>query len=103
VKNRIQLAIGRYEDLDPDHSQKRENEVVWTRNKIQRTVKDNSARNGAWSEEERQTEKEMGRQHPRVDRTKAGRHHTSGRGQREMERAGCEVFSDAQTVIQTTG
>jgi hypothetical protein len=34
--------------------------------------------------------------------TKAERHHTSFRGQREMERAGCGVFSGAPTVIQTT-
>jgi hypothetical protein len=57
------------------------------------------AGNGAWREEERQTEKEIGGQHSRVDGTKAERHHTSGRGQREMERAGCEVISGAPTVI----
>jgi hypothetical protein len=81
-----------------DHSQKEENEVVWTRDKIQGAVKHNSAGNGAWREEERQTEKEMGGQHPRerqtekemggqhprVDGTKAERHHTSVRGQRKM-------------------
>jgi hypothetical protein len=46
-----------------------------------------------------QTEKEMGGQHSRVDGTKAEGHHTSVRGQREMERAGCEVISGAPTVI----
>jgi hypothetical protein len=66
-------------------------------------LEDNSAGNGAWREEERQTEKEMGGQHPRVDGTKAERHHTSVRGQRETERAGCKVFSGAPTVIWTTG
>jgi hypothetical protein len=64
--------------------------VVWTRYKNQGAVKDNSAGNGAWREEERQTEKEMGRQHARVDRTKAEPHHTRTED-REMGKAGCEV------------
>jgi hypothetical protein len=44
-----------------------------------------------------EAEKDMGRQHPRVDRTKAERHHTSVRGQRERWR---ELVARSSVVAQ---
>ena len=54
VRNRIRQAIGPYEKTQ---------EIVWTHNKINRNCKDDSIGHCTRREKERQTEKEMGRQH----------------------------------------
>ena len=43
-------------------------EMVWAHNKINRTGKDDPEGHGTGREKERQTEKEMARQHTRMDR-----------------------------------
>ena len=46
--------------------------MVWAQNKINRTCKDDPTGHCTRREKERQTEKEMGRQHNEVDRIKVG-------------------------------
>ena len=47
-------------------------EMVWAQNKINRTCEDDPTGHCTRMEKERQTEKEMGRPHNGVDRTKVG-------------------------------
>ena len=47
-------------------------EMVWAQNKINKTCKDDPTGHCTRREKERQTEKEMGRQHNGVDRIKVG-------------------------------
>ena len=47
-------------------------EFTWAQNKINRTCKDDPTGHCTRREKERQTEKEMGRQHNGVDRIKVG-------------------------------
>ena len=51
----------------------------------------------------KQTEKEMGRQHTRMDRIRVEWNPSKGWGQRGMEKSGCPIILDAPKVIQTTG
>ena len=63
VRNRTRQAIGPHED----HSKTTQTEMVRARNKIFRACQDNHAGHNARREKTRQTEKEMGGQHPGMD------------------------------------
>ena len=58
-----------------DHSKKTQTEMVRARNKIFRACQDNPAGHSARREKTRQTEKEMGGQHPGMDGQDTGRRH----------------------------
>ena len=75
-----------------------ETEMVWAQNKINRTCKDDPTGHCTRREKERQTEKEMGRQHNGVDRIKVGWSPLKGRKQRRMENSGCPIILGAPTV-----
>ena len=71
VRNRIRQAIGPYEDFLTT-VKKTQTEMAWAHNKINRTCKDDPTGHCTRREKERQTEKEMGRQHNGRDRFKVG-------------------------------
>ena len=71
VRNRIRQAIGPYEDLLTT-VKKRKLRWYGHKNKINRTCKDDPTGHCTRREKERQTEREMGRQHNGVDRIKVG-------------------------------
>ena len=77
------------------HCEKTQIEIVRAHNKINRTCKDDPTRHGTRREKERQTEKELGRQHIAMARIRIG----WSWGQRGMERSGCPITLDALTVI----
>ena len=97
VGNRIRQAIGPYEDLLTTFEETK-TEMVWAQNKINRTCKDDPTGHCTRREKERQTEKEMGRQHNGVDRIKVGWSPSKGRKQRRMENSGCPIILGAPTV-----
>jgi len=53
--------------------------MVWACHKIIRTCQDNPARHSIRRKKERQTKKELGRQHLRMDRITAQEHTKRGR------------------------
>ena len=71
VRNRIGQAIGPNEDLLTT-LKKTQTVMVWAHSEINRTCKDDPTGHCTRREKERQTEKEMGRQHNRMDRFKVG-------------------------------
>ena len=60
------------------HNKATQTEMVRARNKIYRACQDNPAGHSARREKKRQTEKEMGRQHPGMDCHDAGCRHEEG-------------------------
>ena len=78
-----------------DHSKATQTEMVRARNKIYRACQDNPAWHSAMREKKRQTEKEMGGQHPGMDGRDTGR--AGGRvGRRvggQAERQNSNLFS----------
>ena len=80
------------------HCEETKSEMVWAQNKINRTCKDDPTGHCTRREKERQTEKEMGRQHNGVDRIKVGWSPSKGRKQRRMENSGCPIILGAPTV-----
>ena len=77
-----------------DHSKKTQTEMVRAHNKIFRACQDNPAWHCARRAKKRQTEKEMGGQHPGMDGHDTGRRHEA----RRMEGADCQVICGAPTV-----
>ena len=72
--------------------------MVRAHNKIIRACQDNHAKYSPRREKTRQTEKEMGRQHPGMDGLDTGRRHEESGETRGMEGAGCQVICGAPTV-----
>ena len=60
------------------HCEKTQIEMVWAHNKINRTCKDDPSGRGTRREEERQTEKEMGKYYIGMDRIRVGRSPSKG-------------------------
>ena len=83
------------------HCEETKTEMVWAQNKINRTCKDDPTGHCTRREKERQTEKEMGRQHNGVDRIKVGWSPSKGRKQRRMENSGCPIILGAQRCPDT--
>ena len=61
-----------------DHSKTTQTEMIRAHNKIFRACQDNPAGHSARREKTRQTEKEMGGQHPGMDGHDTGRRHEEG-------------------------
>ena len=77
--------------------------MVRAHNEIFGACQDNPAGHSARRAKERQTEKEMGGQHPGMDGHEAGRHHEEDGEARGMEAAGCQVICGAPTAHQDYG
>ena len=69
--------------------------MVRARNKIFRACQENPAGHSARREKTRQTEKQMGGQHPGMDWHDAGRRHEEDWEARGMVGAGCQIICDA--------
>ena len=82
---------------------KTQTEMVWAHNKINRTCKDDPTGPCTRRQKERQTEKEMGRQHNGMDRFKVGWIPSKGLKQSRMETSGCPIILGAPTVNKTKG
>ena len=67
VRTTIQQAIGPYED-PPDHRKETQTAVVWSCLTFIRSGQNHLARHSEREKTTRQTEEEMGRQHPGMDR-----------------------------------
>ena len=65
--------------------------MVRAHNKIFRACQDNPAGHSARTAKKRQTEKEMGGQHPGMDEHDTGRRHEEDGEARRMEGAGCQA------------
>ena len=98
-----QDPAGNWTTQRPDHHKETQTAVVWTCVPFIRSVQKHLAGHSKRGKKIRQTEQEVGRQHPGMDRPGVCQIPEGNGEQRKMKETGCEVICDAPATLTVKG